>query len=162
MKTLNHLIRDYTTLLQHGEIQLAYKGILDFIGKLRADFQKSFPEHEISGLYQGYMDMSYFSIFSEPLKEKGLKIALVYWHEKNQFEVWLSARNRRLAKQFEAILGETPLQGICTFHDSTNLDAIIESVLITTPDFEKPDDLVAALEQGTERFIKSVSKLIHD
>lgn len=162
MKTLNHLIRDYTTLLQHGEIQLAYKGILDFMGKLRAYFQKSFPEHEISGLYQGYMDMSYFSIFPHPLKEKGLKIALVYWHEKNQFEVWLSARNRRLAKQFEAILGETPLQGICTFHDSTNLDAIIESVLITTPDFEKPDDLVAALEQGTERFIKSVSKLIHD
>lgn len=91
-----------------------------------------------------------------------MKIALVYWHEKNQFEVWLSARNRRLAKQFEAILGETPLQGICTFHDSTNLDAIIESVLITTPDFEKPDYLVAVLEQGTERFIKSVSKLIHD
>lgn len=31
MKTLNQLISDYTCHLQQGEIQLAYKGILEFI-----------------------------------------------------------------------------------------------------------------------------------
>lgn len=42
MKTLNQLIDDYTCHLQQGEIQLAYKGILEFIGKLRADFVKGY------------------------------------------------------------------------------------------------------------------------
>jgi len=38
MKTLNELINNYTCHLRQGEIQVAYKGILEFIGKLRADF----------------------------------------------------------------------------------------------------------------------------
>lgn len=162
MNTLNQQISEYTALLQQGEIQQAYRGILEFMGKLRANFIKQYPQYEISGLYQGYMDMSYFSIFTKSLKEKGLKIALVYWHEKNQFEVWLSARNRVLTRQYEAVLHETPLQGIPTFHDVTNLDAIVENVLAVTPDFEEPDTLVSTLEQGTKRFMEAISKLFHD
>ncbi len=33
MKTLNELIEAYTNHLQQGEIQIAYKGILEFLGK---------------------------------------------------------------------------------------------------------------------------------
>ncbi len=33
MKTLNELIEEYTHHLQQGEIQIAYKGILEFLGK---------------------------------------------------------------------------------------------------------------------------------
>jgi|GEM_PF-2882168 len=36
MKSLNQLIDEYTYRLQLGEIQTAYRGILEFIGKLRA------------------------------------------------------------------------------------------------------------------------------
>ena len=38
MKTLNQLINDYSRHLQEDNIQIAYKGILDFIGSLRSDF----------------------------------------------------------------------------------------------------------------------------
>ena len=48
MKTLNELISDYTYHLQQGEIQLAYKGILEFIGKLRTDFIKKYPHYEVN------------------------------------------------------------------------------------------------------------------
>jgi len=157
MKTLNQQISEYTALLQQGEIQLAYKGILEFMGKSRADFIKKYPQYEISSLYQGYMDMSYFSIFTKPLKEKGLKIALVYWHEKACFEVWLSARNREIGKQYETALNLHPLPGITTFHDPTNLDAIVESVLVSTPDFEDSAALILMLQQGVEQFIEAVN-----
>lgn len=59
MKTLNQLISDYTAHLRQGELQLAYRGILELIGKLRAGFIKRYPQYDISGVYQGYMDMSY-------------------------------------------------------------------------------------------------------
>ena len=38
---MNRLIDKYTYHLQQGEIQAAYKGILEFIGKLRADIKKN-------------------------------------------------------------------------------------------------------------------------
>ncbi|MBT2582840.1 hypothetical protein [Planococcus sp. ISL-109] len=72
MKTLNQLIHDYTGYLRQGEIQAAYKGILEFIGKLRADFIGKYPHNDIGSIYQGYMDMTYFSLTTEPLK-KGAK-----------------------------------------------------------------------------------------
>jgi hypothetical protein len=160
MKTLNQLISDYTSHLQQGEIQLAYKGILEFMGKLRADFIKKYPQYDISNIYQGYMDMSYFSIFTNPLKEKGLKVALVYLHDKGHFEVWLSARNRDITKQYETVLKGKPLQGIPAFHDPTNLDAIVESVLVTAPDFEDQATLTLKLQQGVDNFIEAVNDSI--
>lgn len=82
MKMLNKQIAAYTQQLQQGEIQIAYKGILAFMGKLRAAFIKKYPHYDVSNIYQGYLDMSYFSLSTKPLKDKGLKIAIVYLHEK--------------------------------------------------------------------------------
>lgn len=73
MKTLNHLIRDYTTLLQHGEIQLAYKGILDFMGKLRADFQKKLPRTRNQRAIPGLHGHVVFFDLPPPLKGKGVE-----------------------------------------------------------------------------------------
>lgn len=88
MKTLNQLIFDYTKHLQQGDLQIAYKGILAYMGKLRSDFVSKYPDYEIgNNVYQGYMDMSYFSLNVKQLKDKGLKIAIVYLHEKGAFEI---------------------------------------------------------------------------
>lgn len=62
MKTLNKLIEGYTHHLKLGEIQIAYKGILEFLGRLRAEFIKNHPDYDISSIYQGYMDMSYLGV----------------------------------------------------------------------------------------------------
>ena len=58
MKTLNQLINDYSRHLQEDNIQIAYKGILDFIGSLRSDFINKYPDDGIGNIYQGYMDMA--------------------------------------------------------------------------------------------------------
>src|SRR5690606_4278417 len=142
MKTLNQLIHDYTGQLQQGKIQLAYKGILEFIGKLRADFTRKYPHHAIGSIYPGYMDMTYFSLTTEPLKNKGLKIAIVYVHEEGDFEVWLSARNRDIAKRYGCLLNGHISDGITVFHDEANQDAIIECILTSAPNFENQDELI--------------------
>lgn len=157
MKTLNQLIIDYTCHLQRGEIQLAYKGILEFLGKLRADFIKKYPQYDTNSIYQGYMDMSYFSLITKPLKDNGLKIIIVYLHDKGCFEVWLSARNREISKEYTTTFLGEPFDGITVFHDEDNQDAIIECTLISEPDFDNQITLIDIIEQGVERFITTVS-----
>ena len=104
MKTLNQLIAEYTHCLRQGEIQIAYKGIMEFLGRLRAAFMKKYPHCDVSSIYQGYMDMSYYSLRMKAMKDKGLKIAIVYQHERGGFEVWLSARNRDIAQRYASFI----------------------------------------------------------
>lgn len=157
MKTLNELIKEYTDHLQQGEMQIAYKGILEFLGKLRAEFIKMHPHYDVSGIYQGYMDMSYFSLNTKSFKDKGLKIAIVYLHEKGDFEVWLSARNRAIAKNFRSILNSNIPDDITVFHDMNNPDAIIECILTSKPNFEDQSTLIHTINQGVEKFLTSIS-----
>ena len=157
MKTLNQLVKQYTSHLQQGEIQVAYKGILEFIGKLRGDFIKKYPHHDIGSIYQGYMDMTYFSLLTEPLKEKGLKIAIVYLHEKGTFEVWLSARNREIAKKYESLRSGDISADLILFHDDANQDAIIECILTSTPNFEEQAMLIYIIDQRVQKFVTAIS-----
>lgn len=160
MKSLNQHISDYTCHLQQGGIQLAYKGILEFIGKLRADFIKKYPQYDASGIYQGYMDMSYFSLSTQQFREKGIKIAIVYLHEKETFEVWLSARNREISNRYNSVFCAKNFNGITVFHDENNPDAIVESTLASSPNFEEQALLAETIEQGVEQFMKAVSDLL--
>jgi hypothetical protein len=157
MKTLNQLISDYTFCLQKGEVQAAYKGIIEFIGKLRADFTKKYPNYDVGSVYQGYMDMSYFSLNTKQLKDKGLKIAIAYLHEKGTFEVWLSARNREILKKHEIVVNSIISNNTAMFHEENNQDAIIECTLTSTPDFEDQTSLINTIEQGVEQFVAAVN-----
>ncbi|MBG0787905.1 MAG: hypothetical protein H0S79_22685, partial [Anaerolineaceae bacterium] len=61
MKSLNQRIDAYTDLVRQGEVQAAYRGVMDFMGQLRTAFMASDAGIEVGGsLYQGYMDMTYF------------------------------------------------------------------------------------------------------
>ena len=160
MKTLNQLINDYTCLLKQGEVQAAYRGIIEFFGKLRADYTKNYPNYDVSSVYQGYMDMTYFSLSTKLLKDKGLKIAIVYLHDKGDFEVWLSARNRDISKRYESVISSFESDDISVFHDVSNLDAIIECTLTSTPDFEDQASLIGLIEQSAEKFVTALTRLL--
>lgn len=162
MKELNQLIHEYTNQLQDGEIQAAYKGILAFIGKLRIGLIKKYPQNEIGSMYQGHMDVTFFSFKTEQLKNKGLKIAIVYLHEKGAFEVWLSAQNRDIAKKYEFLQARDTAAGLIIFHDEANQDAIIECTLSSTPDFEDPDSLSDLIDRGVKKFVEAVSSRLEN
>jgi hypothetical protein len=161
MKTLNELIAEYSKSLKQGDLQAAYKGILDYLGRLRSDFELRYTDCETgSNIYQGYMDMSYFSLTTKQLKEKGLKIAVVYVHRKGAFEIWLSARNREILKKYKNIIIDPQWKGMPVFHDADNGDAVIEYTLSSEPDFDKQNLLTEEIEKGTERFLSVITKIL--
>ena len=100
MPSLNDSIKEYTRQLQLGEIQTAYKGIMSFMSGLKTHLESRHPDHALSGLYFGYMEMTYFAFTPLELKQHGLKIAIVYLHEQNRFEVWLGGANRKVQAEY--------------------------------------------------------------
>lgn len=160
MKSLNQMIKEYTDCLHQNEIQVAYRAILEFIGALRVDMIKRYPDYRISNIYQGYMDMSYFSVRTNLFEDKGLKIAIVYLHGKGAFEVWLSARNREILTEYKSVFNGFIIDNISAFHDENNHDSIIECTLTTTPDFEDKVFLIDVIEQGVDKFINSIAEII--
>lgn len=130
------------------------------MGKLRSDFASKYPDYEIGGLYPGYLDMSYFPIQTKQLKDKGLKIAIVYLHEKGAFESWLSARNRDILKKYKTIVNSETFGSISVFHDDSNEDAAIEYTLASEPDFDRQTQLTKTIEKGTKEFISAITELL--
>jgi len=96
MESLNEYIKKYKIQLSKGIIQKAYRGIMIFMSGLKNDLEKNYPDFIVSSLYFGYMDMTYFAFTPSDLKNKKLKIAIVFLHEQERFEAWLGGSNRKV------------------------------------------------------------------
>jgi len=161
MNVSNDQMLRFRTELNYGAIQVAYRGLLDYILGLRTHFQKDFPEFDVPGnVYQGYMDMTYFSIIPPTLKQRKLKIAVVFVYETFRFEIWLSGYNRQVQAQYWRQLCNNDNQRYQLVSDPLKADSILEHVLVENPDFEDPDKLTCLIESGAREFILDMEKLV--
>jgi hypothetical protein len=143
--------------LGDGHIITAYQGLMEFIRELRSHFMGHFPEYEVPGnVYYGYLDMTYFSILPPFLKDRGLKIAIVFVYDTFRFEVWLSGRNRNVQVETSRLLQESGWQSYPLTPDPDKADSILEKVLVENPDFSDIQKLTQKITGGTREFIHDV------
>jgi hypothetical protein len=161
MSTLQENMLEYHSQLEKGKIQLAYKGLMEYLSALRSDFAREYPQFELPGaLYFGYMDMSYFAIVPPSLKPHKLKIAVVFLHQEFRFEVWLSGVNRQVQTECWQRIKENGWNRYPLVAKIQGSDAIIEHKLIESPNFDKPELLTASLVAATSQFIAEIEDLI--
>lgn len=79
--------------MKEGKIQKAYRGIMSFMSELKTFLEQQSPDFVTSSLYFGYMDMTYFAFTPKKLKDKKLKIAIVFLHEDCRFEKYFFNQN---------------------------------------------------------------------
>jgi hypothetical protein len=105
MKSLQENMVEFRNQLEKGAIQKAYLGLMEYMMSLKNHFSNKYPDYSTPGsLYGGYMDMTYFSILPKSLKDRDLKIAIVFLYDTFRFEIWLSGKNKQvLAKYWEII-----------------------------------------------------------
>jgi hypothetical protein len=147
--------------LRTGAIQKAYKALLGYMMDLRTRFKNRYPSYSISGLYQGYMDMTYFAIVPPSLKHRDLKIAIVFNYEAFRFEAWLAGTNRQVQRKYWELFRDsrceyrvvTPAKGV---------DSIIECNLAEDFDFGDLDSLTASIEENAVEFINDVERFLSD
>lgn len=160
MDSLNEHVLEYTSQLRRGHIQKAYKGIITIMTDLRTYLVSTYPEHSTGALYFGYMDMTYFSFTPPDLKKKNLKIAVVYLHEENRFEVWLAGCNRKIQADYIARLSKKNIGRYSLSQIQPGVDAIIAEIIIEKPDFDNPADLKMQIGLAVKEFALDIVAMI--
>lgn len=145
---LSHDLEEFRAQLAIGSVQRAYVAIVSYLSKLRAHFGSG--EYSVSALYQGYFDMTYFALFPQALKERDLKIAIVFDYEAFSFKVWLAARNRKVQRRYFELLsdGGWPIDRLV--EPAPGIDAIVEYDIADAVALSTPDDLTALIERSVQ------------
>ncbi len=161
MKPFHEYMNEYRKQMEKGDIKEAYKGLMEYIMKLRLYFKKKYPDYFVSGsIYYGYMDMSYFSFFPESLKLRKLKVAVVFIHDTFRFEVWLAGYNKQVQTKYWKLVKESDWNKYHIPSTIKGVDSIIEYILVENPDFSDLDTLTKQIERGTLKFIKDVENFL--
>jgi hypothetical protein len=161
MGSLHEYTNEYRTQLERGAIQKAYKGLMEYIMGLRTYFKNKYPDYFVSGsIYYGYMDMTYFSCIPESLKQRNLKIAIVFIHETLRFEVWLAGFNKQVQSKYWKLFKESDWNKYPVVATTQGVDAIIEHVLVDDPDFRDLDALTIQIEKETLEFIMEIESFL--
>ena len=161
MDSLAHKIQEYRRQLSQGHIQKAYQGIMTFMTGLKSYLENNHPDYFTSALYFGYMDMTYFAFTPAVLKNKKLKIAIVYLHEQGRFEAWLGGNNRKVQAEYIERLSRSELGKYQLSQVSPGVDSIVESILVDRPDFDSLDSLQQEIETEVIKFISDMILLLH-
>ncbi len=155
MENFSKHIQAYKSALKQGDIQHAYKGIIEYISMFKIALQKENPEYNVPNkMYEGVMDTTYFAFSPEYLKQEKLKIALVFHHETFCFEVWLVGQNKKVQAKYWDIFKQSnwstyPITG-------SPEHAIIRHKLIQDADFSNLNQLKTALNKGLVKFTGSI------
>jgi hypothetical protein len=160
MNALDKDIRELQKRLSDGSIQRAYRGIVAYMSRLRTEFADRRGERAISGLYQGYFDMTYFALFSDELKERELKLAVVFNYETFGLEVWLAARNRKVQKRYWELFLNTGYKKHRLVEPAVGIDAIVTAVLATDYSLEDEDSLTIRIVEGVMAFERDIASFL--
>lgn len=148
---------EYKKQMEKGVIQKAYYGLMEYIMNLKTHFKTKYPDYFVSGsIYQGYMDMTYFSFIPESLKSRKLRIGIVFIHDKVRFEVWLAGFNKQIQTKYWKLLKESGWDKYHLVPSTKGRDSIVEYSLVDNPDFSDPGALTRQIEQETLEFIKDI------
>lgn len=161
MGSFHQSMDEYRKQLQKGMIQKAYRGLMEYMLDLKTYFKNKFPQDFVSGsLYFGYMDMTYFAIAPESLKQRGLKIAIVFIHEAFRFEAWLAGYNKQIQMEYWHVLKDSGWEKYRLVPTTKGADAILEHTLVDAPDFNDLDALTKQIERETLAFIQDVESFL--
>jgi hypothetical protein len=161
MATFADDMQEFHEQLKKESIQRAYRGLMQFMLDLKTHLAKKYPDFSVpGGLYQGYMDMTYFSFTPAVLKEQQLKVAIVFVYEAFRFEVWLSAVNKQVQAKYWQVIKDSGWEQFQLVPTIEGQDAIIEHILVDNPDFRDPNALTKQIEEGTSKFIAAIETFL--
>jgi hypothetical protein len=162
MKSLQENMIEYKKQLAKGVIQKAYRGLMEYMMSLKNHFADKYPDFLVPGsIYYGYMDMTYFSILPKSLKDRDLKIAVVFLYDTFRFEVWLSGKNKQVLSKYWKVLKKGNWGKYKIVEPVKGVDSIAEYILVDDPDFNDMDDLTKQIDKGTLEFIKDVESFLN-
>ena len=146
--------------LENGSIQRAYRALLSYMMSLRTHFKNNLAGATVSGLYQGYMDMTYFALFPSSFKHHNLKIAIVFNYDAFRYEAWLAGSNRKVQRQYWELFKDNRWPGYRVVTPAKGIDSILECDLSSDFDLDDRETLTASIEKVTIAFIDDIERFL--
>lgn len=157
MESLNKNIVEFGMLLKKTQLQQSYKRLLVYIKEIRNYFKETHPEYDVStNLYQGYMDLTFFTITSQLTRQKDLKYIVVFTYENMQFEVWLAGKNRAVMSEYHKKFKDYQFKNFKLTEDIKGMSSILEHIVVENPNFDELNELTNLIDGGVSEFIKSI------
>ncbi|UCE12965.1 MAG: hypothetical protein JSV04_12335 [Candidatus Heimdallarchaeota archaeon] len=157
MNSFHANMKEYRKQLEKGSIKAAYQELMVYFRELRSYFKQKFPDFSVSGsIYYGYMDMTYFHFFPKSLRDRKLKIVVLFIHDTFTFEVWLAGLNKQIQSQYLKLFSEGNWNKYHIASTTKGVDSIIDHILIDNPDFSDTTALTKEIERGTLKFLENV------
>lgn len=151
-------LAEFRRQLGNGSVQRAYRALLSYMTDLRTHFKSIYGDSAVSGLYQGYLDMTYFALHPPFLRERALKIALVFNYDAFRFEAWLAAGNRQVQRRYWELLKDSQWPNYRVVAPAKGIDAIVECDLAQDFSLDDPAVLTARIEQTVAAFITDMER----
>jgi len=104
--------------------------------------------------------MTYFSFMPASIKDRKLKVAIVFVHETCRFEVWLGGYNKQVQKKFWDLFKESDWNLYPVVPSVKGMDSIVEHILVEEPDFIDLDALTKQIEREVIQFIQDVEEFL--
>jgi hypothetical protein len=157
MKSLQENMAEFRKHLEKGIIQKAYQGLIEYMVSLKNYFASKYPDYSVPGsIYYGYMDMTYFSVLPKSLKDRDLKIAIVFLYDAFRFEIWLSGKNKQVLSKYWQFFKKSNWDKYKLVEPVKGVDFIVEHILIDNPDFSNLEDLTKQIDKETWKFINDI------
>ncbi len=129
MKFDTQKLNVYRDVLATTQVQQGYQEFIKLFRYLRMELEKELEGFSASSsIMENRMDFAYFQLFSTQLKEKGLKVQIIFVHEEYQFEVWVSGYNRKIQCDYYKYLKDMKMKYTLT-KNPERTDYIIKSSL---------------------------------
>ncbi len=156
-KNLNYFVSAYKELLKNGDIQTAYAGLVKYVQKLRTSFSKDLGNtYSFGNVFQGYMDYTYFYLSNDFLKDKKLKLGLVFNHNHARFEMWLLGQTKDVQEKYWKLLKNTKW----ITDSEIPKYSIFEVILVGNPDFNDLDTLTENIKNKLISVAEDISTSI--
>lgn len=164
MSTRTSDLEAFRRALKEGAIPRAYRALTTYMMELRTYYMSRDDAGGVSGLYQGYMDMTYFALFPPDFKRRHLKVSVVFNYEAFRFEVWLSGRNRTVQRRYWALCSEREWPKYRLIEQGTWVDSILEFDVADGLDLAEPEELTRCISERVDTFVADVRKFLmeHD
>ena len=146
-KRLNARIPAYKQAFASGEIQETYQNLVGIVQNLRTEFSKKYQgEFSVSNIRHGYIDVTYFYLQNDYLKENKLKLAIVLNHQHANFELWLLGQTKDVQIRYWEKLKDVKWVNEEVMPEYS----ISEITLLATPDFDDTTQLSESIHHQFE------------
>lgn len=150
-QSINEQIAIYQKSIKENSLSETYKFLLNYMSQLQQEFSNKLSgKFSVKNVLNGYLDYTYFYFTNDLLKERKLKLGIIYNHKENYSELWLMGSVKEAQKNYWNKLKETEWNK----EETMPQWYVISIELISNPNFEE-------LNKITDLIIETIPRIYY-